>query len=162
MNQGNFRCFFETTCKGDTRLQRHCDAQLIFNGTYSTVVQHRMNCYEVYRFEIAKQLYGTSFVTIQSEETSAVSGKSQMVLTMLCYTQWQQFVEVKDKSGETYPHAYCVHCCTWPAPVHNNVTMLLPIHRALLLNQSKCAEIRSAKTLVKVIKDALWPHSVQV
>ena len=50
-------------CEGDSRLQRHYDAQ-----TSSTVQNKLLDCmYELYRVEIAKQVDETTFVAIQAE-----------------------------------------------------------------------------------------------
>ncbi|KAL7405711.1 hypothetical protein ABVT39_006150 [Epinephelus coioides] len=94
-------------CEGDTRLQRHYDAQLIFKGTSSTVQNELLDCmYEVYRDEIAKQVDKTSFVAIQADETTDVSCKSQMVVVLrymlpnnTVTERFLEFVEVKDKTG---------------------------------------------------------------
>ncbi len=76
LNTGVFRCIFETMFEGDSRLQRHYDAQPIFKGTSSTVQNVLLDCmYEVCREEIAKQVDETSFVTIQADETTDVSCK---------------------------------------------------------------------------------------
>ncbi|XP_071754178.2 zinc finger MYM-type protein 1-like [Centroberyx gerrardi] len=94
-------------CEGDSRLQRHYDAQPIFKGTSSTVQNELLDCmYEVYREEIAKQVDETSFVAIQADETTDVSCKSQMVVVLrymlpdnTVTERFLEFVEVKDKTG---------------------------------------------------------------
>ena len=76
----------------------------ILKGTSSTMQNNILECmYEVYREAIAKLVSETPFASIQADETTDVSCKSQMVIVLRYIladnSVWEVFVEVNDKTG---------------------------------------------------------------
>ena len=106
VNPGIFRSIFETMCEGDSRLKRHYESQPYFKGTSATIQNELLQCmFNVYQEEVVKQVSDTPFVTVQADETTDVSCKSQVVVVLRYMTgttvkeRFWRFIEVRDKTA---------------------------------------------------------------
>ena len=107
LKPGTFRSIFDVLCEGDAILKGYYEQLPVFKGTSKTIQNELLECmYSVYRDLIRSDVQKTDFVSIEADETTDVSCKSQMV-SVLRYLlendtvveRFVEFTEVKDKTA---------------------------------------------------------------
>jgi hypothetical protein len=84
LNAGNFREIFQLLIKRDTEIQDHLKKiEGIFSGLSKTIQNDLIECISDHvRFSIKNEILNTSFFSIQVDDTTDISEKSQCAISL--------------------------------------------------------------------------------
>jgi Domain of unknown function (DUF4371) len=104
--KGVFLEFLHEQSKSDNILDSHLKSDGVVKNTSKTIQNELLDCmYDIYIEELKKEISESSFVAVQSDDTSDIACKSQCVIVLrylknnLPRERFLKFVEVHDRTG---------------------------------------------------------------